>query len=118
MMIRSMSNLDRQNSCNYVVIPPGMPLVATPARTPHRDNSCVPVNDSTIVTTGVLSSLLVFLMWVGAWGCVDTLIGMITDVPKYQLVMYFGCLTLAALGVWLQLADWRKSQEIDEDIQV
>ena len=117
-MIRSMSNLDRQSSCNYVVIPPGVPVVATPARTPCQGDSSDPANNSAIVTTSVVSSLLVFLMWVGAWGCVDTIIGMVTEVPKYQLIMYFCCLSLAALGVWLQLADWRKAQEAEDDFQV
>jgi hypothetical protein len=62
-----------------------------------------------------MSSLLVFFMWVGAWGCVDTVVAMVTEVPTYQLALYFIVLVLGAMGVWLQLADWRKSQEEADD---
>lgn len=110
-MIRSISGIDRQATCNYVVLPPGMSVVAAPARTPCLDKADEPMSDNTIITTGVMSSLLVFLMWVGAWGMVDTIIVMLTDVPLYQLGMYSVVLIFGALGVWLQLADWRRSQE-------
>ena len=120
MMIRSMSGLDRSVSTNYVVLPPGMPLVGTtPARTPCYDKSGTPVQGNAVITTGVWSSLLVFFMWVGAWGSIDTIVSMATDMPLYQLGLYLSVLVVATVALWLQFADWRKAQEeLDEGFQV
>ena len=58
-------------------------------------------------------------MWVGAWGSIDTLIEMSTEVPLYRLGLYGSILVLGTIGVWFQLADWRKTQEeLDDDFTV
>lgn len=111
MMVRSMSGLDRSISCNYVVLPPGMPVMATtPARNCCESNT-LSNSDSTVITTGLLSSLLVFFMWVGAWGAIDTIVGLVTDFPSYQLAIYLSILVFGSIGLWLQIADWKKAQE-------
>jgi len=118
MIVRSMSGIDRQTSCNYVVLPPGVPLVATtPARTPCCEKPTVPEN--TVVTSGVITSIFVFLMWVGAWGALDTLVLMVTEKALHQLAIYFGVLGVGFVGVWIQVKDWRKAQdEIEEGFRV
>ncbi len=96
-----------------------MPVVATtPTRTPFYDKDSPPVVENTIVTTSIVSSIYVFFLWVGAWGCVDTIIEMLTDVPLYQLAMYFGVLVAASVLLWLQLADWRQAQEDEDEFRV
>ena len=116
MMIRSISGVDRSSSTNYVVLPPGLPMVATtPVRTPCCDKARTPVAETTVISTGIWSSLLVFFMWVGAWGSIDTIISLTTEIPLYQLMIYLAVLLLATIALWLQLADWRKTQEEIED---
>jgi hypothetical protein len=119
MMIRSMSGIDRSVSTSYVVLPPGMPVVATtPARTPCCNKEIGPVAENAVVTTGVLSSLLVFFMWVGAWGSLDTIIEMTTDIPLYQLGLYASVLVLAALALWLHLAYAKVDEQIITNLDV
>lgn len=111
MMIRSMSGLDRSNSsCNYVVLPPGMPVVAT-TPVPQATNG-PPVADNAIVTSGILSSVLVFFMWVGAWGAIDSLVQIATDNTLYQFGIYVAVFSIGAIALWLQVEDWKKSQDI------
>ena len=118
-MIRSMSGLDRGASTSYVVLPPGMPVVATtPARTPCCDKDLTPVAENALVTTGVLSSLLIFFMWVGAWGCIDTVVGMASDIPVHQLYMYCAVLIVASLILWMQLARLRSDEPASADFNV
>ncbi len=101
------------------MLPPGLPVVATtPARTPCCNKDVAPVADNALVTTGVLSSLLVFFMWVGAWGCVDMLVGMVTDVPLYQLGLYASVLFTAAFTLWLQLVNLRSEEPVSGDFNV
>ena len=117
-MIRSMSGLERSASCNYVVLPPGMPVMAT---TPARnccDKSSAAVEGNTLVATGLLSSLLVFFMWVGAWGAIDTIIQLATDFQSYQLAIYLSILVLGSIGLWLQIADWKRAQEDLDNLAV
>jgi hypothetical protein len=114
-----MSGIDRASSTSYVVLPPGMPVVATtPARTPCCNKEIGPVAENAIVTTGVLSSLLVFFMWVGAWGSLDTIIEMTTDVQLYQLLMYGSVLLLAALSLWIHLAFSKEAEPMITNIDV
>ena len=112
MMIRSMSGIDRSNSsCNYVVLPPGMPVVAT---TPVPQSSGGPaVADNAIVTSGIISSILVFFMWVGAWGAIDSLVQISTNDVLYQFVIYAGVFAIGAIALWLQLEDWKRAQATD-----
>ena len=111
MLIRSMSGIDRSNSsCNYVVLPPGMPVVAT-TPVPQTTNGPA-VADNAIVTSGILSSIFVFLMWVGAWGAIDSIVQISTDDVLYQFGIYAGVFFLGAIALWLQLEDWKKSQEM------
>ena len=121
MIVRSMSGIDRQaSSCNYVVLPPGMPLVATtPARTPCCANASPAVGEQGIITSGALASVFVFFIWVGAWGALDTIILMVTTEPLHQLAIYSSVLLLGLIGVWVQVKDWRKAQEeIQEGFRV
>jgi hypothetical protein len=119
MMIRSMSGLDRSSSTSYVVLPPGMPVIATtPAQTPCCEKELPMISENAIVTTGLISSLLIFFMWVGAWGCIDTLVGMISDVPIYQIYMYGGILVTAALILWIQLARLKAGDSKSADFNV
>ena len=110
-MIRSMSGIDRSNSsCNYVVLPPGMPVVAT---TPGPQPSSGPaIADNAIVTSGMLSSILVFFMWVGAWGAIDSIVQISTDIVLYQLGIYIVVFLIGAVALWLQLEDWKKAQQM------
>ena len=116
MIVRSLSGIDRQASCNYVVLPPGMPLVAsTPARTPCCEKPSSSVAENAVVTSGVLTSIFVFLMWVGAWGALDTIVVMLTENPEVQLGMYAGVLAVGVIGVWVHVKDWRGAEEGIED---
>ena len=118
-MIRSMSGLDRSSSTSYVVLPPGMPVVATtPARTPCCDKELPPLAENALVTTGVFSSLLIFFMWVGAWGCIDTLVGMASQVAIYQLYMYGAVLLSASIILWFQLARLKSDEPLSTDFNV
>ena len=85
-------------------------MAATPTRN-CCDNAGGVGIDSTIVSTGLMGSLLVFFMWVGAWGAIDTIVGLVTDFPSYQLAIYLGILVIGSIGVWLQIADWKRAQE-------
>lgn len=115
MMIRSLSGVDRTSSTSYVVLPPGMPMVATtPARTPCCDKPTTPIAENAILTTGLISSLLIFFMWVGAWGCIDTLVAMSTDVPLHQLMMYAVVLLFASLLLWFELSRIQSTQDVDD----
>ena len=114
-----MSGIDRTASTSYVVLPPGMPVVATtPARTPCCNKQVGPVAENAMVTTGVLSSLLVFFMWVGAWGSIDTIIELVSDVPLYQLGMYASVLTLASVWLWIHLAYLKEVESPLTNIEV
>lgn len=114
-----MSGLDRSSSTSYVVLPPGMPVVATtPTRTPGCDRDLPLIAENALVTTGVLSSLLIFFMWVGAWGCIDTAVGMLSEVPLYQLYMYGGVLVTASLMLWIQLARVKSEDPLSSEFNV
>ncbi len=114
MLVRSMSGIDRAASANYVMLGPGVPVIATTPAVGHDDFTGLNrSSETTYVTAGIVSSLLVFLMWVGAWGCVDTIVELITDNVLYQLGLYISVAVIATLGMWLQLADWRKTAEED-----
>ena len=116
MMIRSISGIDRASSTSYVVLPPGMPVVATtPARTPCCEKASTPIAESTVISTSLVSSLLVFLMWVGGWGCIDTLVEMTTAVPLYQVLMYTSILIIASLLLWWHFRNLPQMRDITED---
>ena len=89
-------------------------MATTPARNCCEKSS----TEGAIVTTGLLSSLLVFFMWVGAWGAIDTIVGLITDLPSYQLALYLSILVFGSIGVWLQIADWKRAQEDLDNLAV
>jgi Ca2+/Na+ antiporter len=72
------------------------------------------VVEHTVVGGSVLSSILVFFMWVGAWGSVDIIIQILTDDRLYQLTLYFLLFASCAVASWILMADLRKSQE-EED---
>jgi hypothetical protein len=119
MLVRSISGLDRMPSSNYMMLAPGVPVFASTPAVAHNDcDRCNAPQETTIVAAGIVSSLLVFLMWVGAWGAIDALVTWSTDSVLYQIGIYFSIALVASFGMWLQLADWRKSVEDDDSTTV
>lgn len=109
-----MSGIDRASSSNYVMLAPGVPVITSTPAVGHYDYEGINrSSETTYVTAGILSSFLVFFMWVGAWGSVDSLVALATNDVLYQLGMYFSVALVATLGMWLQLADWRKTSDDD-----
>jgi hypothetical protein len=84
-------------------------LTATPVRS---TDGASPENviEQTIIGGSVVSSILVFFMWVGAWGSIDIIIQLISDNRIYQLTLYFLLFACCAVASRLLMDDWRKSQ--------
>jgi len=98
-------------------MPPGMHMVATtPVRTAFQSTNeetavAAALVEHAVIGASNVSSILVFFMWVGAWGCVDILVQMVTNDPLYQLGLYFLLFAVCAVTSWFHMTNWRKAQD-------